>query len=163
MREEAHKAWKGGEIYFFEISFHVVGNWKKLYFEREYPVYCLERSMKLHPVARRDTGFHENIWETTRRAWYPRIVHLFAANLKSKSVHGRTRSNENIQESIVRYIGSVRRVRKEEKIKDSGNKTSLWLILLRIYRLYNCRHQFAREGNNFKMIISINWTRFTII
>lgn len=50
----------------------------------------------------------------------------------------------------------VRRVRKEEKIKDSGNKTSLWLIILRIYRLCNCRHQFAREGNNFKMIISIN-------
>lgn len=50
----------------------------------------------------------------------------------------------------------VRRVRKEEKIKDSGNKTSLWLIVLRIYRLCNCRHQFAREGNNFKMIISIN-------
>lgn len=24
MRAEAHKAWKGGEIYFFEISFHVV-------------------------------------------------------------------------------------------------------------------------------------------
>lgn len=114
MRAEAHKAWKGGEIYFFEISFHVVGNWKKLYFEREYPVYCLERSMKLHP--RRDTGFHENIWETTRRAWYPRIVHLFAAsNLKSKSVHGRTRSNENIQESIVRYIGPSRSKREEDK------------------------------------------------
>lgn len=114
MRAEAHKAWKGGEIYFFEISFHVVGNWKKLYFEREYPVYCLERSMKLHP--RRDTGFHENIWETTRRAWYPRIVHLFAAsNLKSKSAHGRTRSNENIQESIVRYIGPSRSKRGEDK------------------------------------------------
>lgn len=61
MRAEAHKAWKDGEIYFFEISFYVVGNWKKLYFEREYPVYCLERSMKLHPVAR-----HRFSWKYLR-------------------------------------------------------------------------------------------------
>lgn len=52
---------EGREIYFFEISFHVVGNWKKLYFEREYPVYCLERSMKLHPVAR-----HRFSWKYLR-------------------------------------------------------------------------------------------------
>lgn len=68
----------------------------------------VSRSMKLHPVTRRDTGFHENIWETAR-AWYPRIAHLFAASnwnrieIESKSVHAtrmekkkKTKKNETI-------------------------------------------------------------------
>lgn len=138
--------------------------------------YCLE----INEVAtRRNTGFRENIWETTRARRYPRIVHLFAAsNLKSsrkvstehvrirrrkrrknketKQSFTKERLEKGLRKSVFKNIiqGSIVRywicrITKQEKIKDKIKLLYLYNSYC-VYRLYN-----VMQGNNFK-IISIN-------
>lgn len=66
---------------------------------------------------------------------------------------------KNIQSGIPRSdIGSVCHITKEEKIKDSGNKTSLWLVIFVrvVYIGYIIVVSNSRRGRYFKIIISIN-------
>lgn len=78
---------------------------------------------------------------------------------KGEIEKGKSVFKKNIQSGIPRSdIGSVCHITKEEKIKDSGNKTSLWLVIFVrvVYIGYIIVVSNSRRGRYFKIIISIN-------